>query len=243
MKFFLKISFFRYIFFTTFGFLNSFFMKFSKEIPDSKLIVLGRGESLNYFKKNHKLFENIKHILLINFSKNDFVDFDSQLLENKIVHVCVNITEDIIPINLLYKLTFGKIFIARYRKFKPSKVNPNRKNYKANIYSNKVKYFPQLMKKHWWLNNSGLFSIAYALEILKIKNLYLFGFDFYQGNFHNSNLQEGFLTKKDAEDHKAAGVILKKNFSNLIDQFPQNIFYLPDTENFRVYNQQNVKKI
>ena len=236
-------KYFRYFLFLIIGFFNSFFMKFSKEMPDSKLIILGRGESLNYFKKNHKLFENIKHILLINFCKNDFVDFDSKLLENKIVHVCVNIAEDIIPINLLYKLTFGKIFIARYRKFIPSKVNPNRKNYKANIYSNKVKYFPQLMKKHWWLNNSGLFSIAYALEILKIKNLYLFGFDFYQGNFHNSNLEDGFLTKKDAEDHKAAGVILKKNFSSLIDQFPQNIFYLPDTENFREYNQQNVKKI
>lgn len=243
MKSLLTNRFIRYIFFTSFGFINSLFMKFSNEIPNNDLIITGRGESLNVLKDNYELFSNLNHIMLINFCKNDFKNLNLNFLRNKIIHICVNITEDIIPINLLFRFTFGKILIARYENFRPNSINHKRKNYKANIYANKVKFYPEKMKEYWWLDNSGLLSMAYSLEILKIKNLYLFGFDFYQGDFHNSTLVQGFTSKKDSEEHKKAGLKLMKNFSKLIDQFPQTNFYLPDTHNFQVYNQKNVKKI
>tara|TARA_B100000886_G_C20402904_1_gene483419 strand:- start:499 stop:1230 length:732 start_codon:yes stop_codon:yes gene_type:complete len=236
-------KYFRRYFFSIIGFLNSFFIKFSNELPTENIIILGRGESLNVFIKNHKKFSNIKHLILVNFSKQDFENIDKNIFKNKIVHISVNINEDIIPFHCLYKFTFGKVFISRFKNYKSTNIKPDRKNYKANVYSNRLEYLPEKLKNYWWVNNSGILAIVYAVYELNIKNIYLFGFDFYQGNFHNSDLYGGFKTSELAIRHQIAGKKLIKNLKKIIGEFSQNNFYFPNLENFNHYNNINVKKI
>lgn len=243
MSFIKSNTYFRKFFFGIIGFFNSFFIKFSDELPSKNVIILGRGESLNFFLKKYKNFSHIKHIFLINFSKNDFIQVDKNIFKNKIVHIFVNINEDIIPFHCLYKFTFGKVFISRFKNYQSTTIKPDRKNYKANIYANRVEYLPEKLKNYWWVNNSGILGIVYAVYELNIKNAYLFGFDFYQGNFHNSDLYGGFETSELAIRHQIAGKKLIKNLKKIISEFSQNNFYFPNLENFNHYNNINVKKI
>lgn len=251
MRYLLKNKLVRVFLFSTLGFINSFFMKFSKDLPFNDVLILGRGESLNLFIKNYEKFSHIKHIVLINFSQSDFKNFDANIFNNKIIHLSLNIVEQIIPFNLMYKYTFGKIFFARYLNYKPDGVSDDRKNFKANVYANKVEYFPTEMKDLWWTRNCGIFTIAYFASFLKVKNIYLFGFDFYQGDYHDLDYLDGFrnnyLNEKkaiyEAQKHKDASSELIKNLKLIINKYQSINFYLPDTKNYRYYNYQNVKKI
>ena len=226
-------------------------MKFSDELPSNDILILGRGESLNIFLSNYKKFEHIKHIFLINFSKKYFNNVDGEIFRKKIVHICINIVEPALPFKFLYKYTFGKILFCRYNNFITTNSNLDRKNYKGNIYGNKLEYLPNIMKNYWWLGNTGLLTIAYAVCILKLKKIYIFGFDFYQGKFHNSEFLDGFIHKslsstkslEIANEHHKSGLQLIKNLQKFINDFPATDFYLPNTGVFKNYKQKNVKNI
>ena len=44
-------------------------------------------------------------------------------------------------------------------------IPPHKINYKANIYANRLEYLPEKLKNYWWVDNSGILGIVYAVYL------------------------------------------------------------------------------
>lgn len=224
-------KFFRYCIFTSIGILIHLFKKKVKKISKSKIIILGRGRTLKYYYENYTKFKNIKDIVLVNFSSEDIGNY-FYTLKGKRVHIVMNIVEEVISIFQIMFLNFGKVFIARFKKNDVANKNYGlvRKDSKANLYG-QVNFFcdrniiPFDNKKM----GAGFLTIVYFVLKFKIKNVYLFGFDFYQEglkfNFYNRN---DFKNKKQALQHSISGKKNIKLFHKFIKTNKKTTFFYPE---------------
>ena len=73
---------FRKILFNFFGIILRPIFKFNNNEIASKLIILGRGESSNYYFFNHEKFSKIKDVLMVNFETNDFKKNYKKIFKN-----------------------------------------------------------------------------------------------------------------------------------------------------------------
>lgn len=225
----------RKILFLFIGIVLSRFFNFSNKKPGKNVVILGRGQSTSYFFKKYKRFYKYKHIFFVNFQTEDFPKNFQEIFNNKIVYLFTNIIETIPSIFILFKLKIGKVFLGRCNSMKSFNYG-RRKSYKCNILYKKFTYLPDNLLKFWWLNNNGLMCICYVANISNVKNIYLFGFNFYFDSYISKTIKDE-VKKTNKEHYKQlinARYKLKKNFLRLIKLFP-NI-------NFHIFIKKNIFK-
>ena len=86
------------------------------------------------------------------------------------------------------------------------------------------------MHKRWWLGNCGLIAIAHSVEVLKIKNIHLYGFDFYSDpEWANKSYQNNEEYRRENQYSQ----LLKNNFYNYIEQNTDTNFYIKAHTDFK----------
>ena len=228
----LHLKFFvRKILFYTLGILNTIFLKETEEIPKNEAIILGRGKSVLKYYTNNTYIKNIEHIFVVNFRDRDVPKGYLKKLNNKIVHLFISIAEVTPPYKYLKEFKIGQVIFARCNMMK-NLYYGKRKSFKADILLNRLKYMPDKLINFWWLQNSGLFAICYMCKVWKLKKIYLFGFNFYSGDYLNNSI-ENELKKankknydpKEYQDLIKASKKLKKNFIKLFKNCKNTNFY------------------
>ena len=205
--------FFNKIYCSLFGMIIKFFTEYSSETPIENIIILGRGKSLQYFFKNYKEFEHIKHIVLANFQGDDLNSKTILSLKNKTIHFMLSRIEPTIPISQILKLKIGKVFFAKPIKLKEDS-SSNRVLFSGNLYGTKVNYLTDIQEKYLkFCAGTGLYAIINSIESWNIKNVYLFGFDFYSTDYHDG--------KQHFEIRERVS-IFKKPEKSIIDTFDPN---------------------
>ena len=214
-------------------FLMSLFISKKKILLSKDLIILGRGMSLNCYFNNYKKLNKIENVLTVNFTKKD-VDYKVNSLRNKNIIPLVNIEEPIMSLFHIVKLNISMCFISRTLDQKEE--TEKRRNYKGSLYG-KVNYFTGQIVKDFYdkkISGSGLLAVVYFVKILKVKNIYLFGFDFYQQGMHNISLIDNFKTKESIEVHLDDGKKSKIDFENFIENNKETNFFFPKNTNISV---------
>ena len=214
-------------------FLMSLFISKKKILLSKDLIILGRGMSLNSYFNNYKKLNKIENVLTVNFTKKD-VDYKVNSLRNKNIIPLVNIEEPIMSLFHIVKLNISMCFISRTLDQKEE--TEKRRNYKGSLYG-KVNYFTGQIVKDFYdkkISGSGLLAVVYFVKILKVKNIYLFGFDFYQQGMHNISLIDNFKTKESIEVHLDDGKKSKIDFENFIENNKETNFFFPKNTNISV---------
>jgi hypothetical protein len=217
----------RKVLFLFLGIVLNLFFNFSNKKPGKNVVILGRGKSTSYFFKNYKKFFKFKSIFFVNFSTEDFPKNFQEIFRKKIIFLFTNIIETIPSIFILSKLVLGKVFIGRCESMKTFNYG-RRKSYKCNILYKKFSYLPDKLLKFWWLNNNGLMCICYAANLSNIKNIYLFGFNFYFDSYISKSIKDE-VKKADKYHYKQlihAKYKLKKNFVRLVKCFPKINFHI-----------------
>ena len=214
-------------------FLMSLFISKKKILLSKDLIILGRGMSLNSYFNNYKKLNKIENVLTVNFTKKD-VDYKVNSLRNKNIIPLVNIEEPIMSLFHIVKLNISMCFISRTLDQKEE--TEKRRNYKGSLYG-KVNYFTGQIVKDFYdkkISGSGLLAVVYFVKILKVKNIYLFGFDFYQQGMHNISLIDNFKTKESIEVHLDDGKKSKIDFENFIENNKETNFFFTKNTNLSV---------
>ena len=217
----------RRFFFLLLGIILNPFFNFSNKKPSKNIVILGRGQSTSYFFKNYKKFFKFKSIFFVNFTTEDFPKNFQEIFRNKIIFLFTNIIETIPSIFILFKLVIGKVLLGRCESMKTFNYG-RRKSYKCNILYKKFSYLPDKLLKYWWLNNNGLMCICYVANLSNIKNIYLFGFNFYFDSYISKSIKDE-VKKSNREHHKQlinARYKLKKNFLRLVKCFPKINFHI-----------------
>jgi hypothetical protein len=214
-------------------FLMSLFISKKKILLSKDLIILGRGMSLNSYFNNYKKLNKIENVLTVNFTKKD-VDYKVNSLRNKNIIPLVNIEEPIMSLFHIVKLNISMCFISRTLDQKEE--TEKRRNYKGSLYG-KVNYFTGQIVKDFYdkkISGSGLLAVVYFVKILKVKNIYLFGFDFYQQGMHNISLIDNFKTEESIKVHLDDGKKSKIDFENFIENNKETNFFFPKNTNISV---------
>ncbi len=213
-------------------FITFFISKKELSLSDD-LIILGRGKSLNTYFENYDKLKKINNLLIVNFTKED-IGNNINSLKNKNIIPIINIEEPIIPILNIIKLNISLCFIARTEDQK--KDTEKRRNFKGLIYG-KVNYFTGKIVKDFYdkkISGSGLLAAIYFVNILRVKNVYIFGFDFYQRGMHNISMIDNFKTEENIKVHVEDGKKSIRNFENFIENSPETNFFLPKDTNISV---------
>ena len=219
----------RKIFFNFVGFILRPIFKFNDSKIGSNIIVLGRGESSNYYFFNYEKFLKIKDIMLVNFESNDFFkkkDYKNKF-KNKNIFLFNNVNEPTPSIRILYNLNISKVLFGRTESMRNTDYG-KRKSFKNDILRGKVSYLPNELINYWWVKNSGLLCISYAASRKRVKNIYLFGFNFYHSGYMNNSLvgeAEALFPGHSKQLINTRGK-LKKNFIKIVESFPKKNFYI-----------------
>lgn len=211
----------------TFGLIINFIKKRDLRINE-KVIFLGKGESKKFFFENINKFSNIKDIVIINYEKKDLKNINS--LNNKRVHIVMNTTEPVLSFLQIIKINIGKVYIARFKK---NAFNlKNSAKFKENInrgcvYGN-VDFFSDLNLIPFYHieMGSGLISLIYFIKKFNLKDVYLFGFDFYQDELDD---RPDFKSKTFAKKHVESGKLNIELFSKFLEASSQTKFFFPNT--------------
>ena len=217
----------RKIFFNFVGFILRPIFKFNDSESRSNIIVLGRGESSNYYFFNYKKFLKIKDALLVNFETKDFKKNYKDSFKNKNISFFNNVNEPTPSIRILHNLNISKVFFNRLHSMRNTDYG-KRKSFKNDILRGKVSYLPNELINYWWVKNSGLLCISYAASRKRVKNIYLFGFNFYHSGYMNNSLavEADSLFPGHSKQLINTRGKLKKNFIKIVESFPKKNFYI-----------------
>lgn len=211
----------------------SFFITKKEFSLQDDLIVLGRGQSLNNYFKNFEKLKHIKNILIVNFTKRDIDKNIGSILGKNVIPI-INIEEPIIPLLKIIKLNISSCFIVRTEDQKEK--TEKRRNFKGLLYG-KVNYFTGKLVKNFYdkkISGSGLLAVVYFVNVMKVKNIYIFGFDFYQQGMHNLSMINNFKTKESIRIHLEDGKKSIKDFENFIENSKETKFFFPKNTNISV---------
>ena len=190
------------------------------------IVILGRGRSrLSYFdgEKNE-----ISNVMLVNYESQDLSKKSLTYLSQKKIHIIFNIVEPHLKKEEIDRLKISSIHVAIPWTMRILGIR-KRLHKKGNIYGN-VKYMSYKMHKRWWLGNCGLIAIAHSVEVLKIKNIHLYGFDFYSDpEWANKSYQNNEEYRRENQYSQ----LLKNNFYNYIEQNTDTNFYIKAHTDFK----------
>tara|TARA_B100000963_G_C22606775_1_gene662897 strand:+ start:207 stop:917 length:711 start_codon:yes stop_codon:yes gene_type:complete len=223
----------------TLGLIIEFIKKKDETISD-KVIFLGKGESKKFFFENINKFNEIKDVVIINYERKDLKNIN--FYKNKRVHVVMNTTEPVLSFLQIIKIKIGKVYITRFKKnasdIKTSSIYKKKIN-RGCIYG-KVDFFSdlKLIPFHDNQMGSGLVSLIYFVKKFNLKEVYLFGFDFYQDKLDN---RLDFKLANIAKQHVESGKNNIKLFKKFLDISPQTMFFFPkitkifiESKNFKI---------
>ena len=190
------------------------------------IVILGRGRSrLSYFdgEKNE-----ISNVMLVNYESQDLSKKSLTYLSQKKIHIIFNIVEPHLKKEEIDRLKISSIHVAIPWTMRILGIR-KRLHKKGNIYGN-VKYMSYKMHKRWWLGNCGLIAIAHSVEVLKIKNIHLYGFDFYSDP---EWANESYQNNEEYRRENQYSQLLKNNFYNYIEQNTDTNFYIKAHTDFK----------
>lgn len=202
------------------------FIKTRDETINKKVIFLGRGTSTKFFFENINKFKDIKDVVLLNYRKEDLKNIN--ILKNKRVHIVMNTAEPVLSFLQIIKIKIGKVYIARFKEnatdIKTSFIYKKKIN-RGCIYG-KVDFFSDLKLIPFYdiKMGTGIISLIYFVKKFNLKEVYVFGFDFYQDKLDN---RHEFQIKTVAKEHVESGKNNIKLFSKFLDVSPQTIFFFP----------------
>ncbi len=197
------------------------------------LIVLGRGKTLNSYFDNFEKLKNINNLLTVNFTKRDMSKNIDSLTTKNVIPI-INIEEGVMPLLKIIKFNISQCFIARTSDQKEE--TEKRRNFKGLLYG-KVNYFSGKMVKDFYdkkISGSGLLAVIYFVNVIKVKNIYIFGFDFYQQGMHNLSMIDNFKTEESIKVHIEDGKKSIKDFENFIENNKETNFFFPKNTNISV---------
>ena len=229
----------------------SFYHKYNKfNLKHKKLAVCGRGISANkYFKKD---FKNHSRVYLVNFIHNDLSLIDYLNFFNKELVIVNNIAEAIPNIFLLLPIKICEVVIAQPNKLiKASFKKSNRISYKSNLLGVNVRghmlsKYIDIYKRNKDTGGigSGIYAIYEAAEFAvdnKIKEIYLYGFDFYIGPKNKSSLlRNQYNSDKEYLEHMADNAKLSESLDYLVNKYP-SINFKNHTLNTYKFKSKNIK--
>ena len=194
-----------------------------KKIKD--IVILGRGRSRLFYFDGAK--NEINNTMLVNYESQDLTKKGLLYLSNKKVHIIFNIVEPHLEKNEIEQLEIVSTHVAIPWSMRILGIR-KRINKKGNIYGN-VKYMSHKIHKRWWLGNCGLIAIAHAVEVLGIKNIHLYGFDFYLDSGWAKESKQSAL---EFERENKYGKILKTNFLKYVKKNKQSNFFIKSHTRF-----------
>ena len=193
------------------------------KINVNEIVVIGRGESANYYFKK---FKNSPKILgLVNFSDRDLKNIDLQVIENKEIILFFNIEGITLSIKNLLRLNIKGVIRTSNEEYNQGQKRFNNLNILQRLYLNALPKYPSHLNEFICLGNSGLLSIVYMIDFFKPKRVLLFGFNFYQNNMIRDYLPQEDIYNEELIILKSAGKKLKKNFIKLCNSFKNIEFY------------------
>lgn len=190
------------------------------------IVILGRGRSRLFYFDGEK--NEISNVMLVNYESQDLSKKSLTYLSQKKIHIIFNICEPHLKKEEIDRLKISSIHVAIPWTMRILGTR-KRLNKRGNIYGN-VKYLSYKMHNRWWLGNSGLIAIAHSVEVLKIKNIHLYGFEFYSDpKWANESYQNNEEYRRENQYSKT----LINNFYNYIEQNPDTNFYIKAHTDFK----------
>ncbi len=241
----------KFIKYSSTGLVNKLFRKIIyfniKEMSPEKVVVLGRGASANEFFDN--TYENFSRIFMINYSQYDLKLKDYKKLINKKITLISNISE-VTPNQILILLwNILEVVLVRPNNFKSKASFDLRETFKLNGVGVKVRGIINTVNEEEFplsLKNSGLIGIYEAAQYCQkknIKNLFLYGFDFYETvENKNNTLYDDLYSEKQVKEHLEINKKLLFSFEKITNRFSNIIFHITTKSNYDFINL-NIKKI
>mgnify|MGYP001260091513 FL=1 len=203
-------------------------------------IILGRGVELEDYYKNFNKLNMVKNVFTINFKKEDIGE-NLISLRNKNIFPVLNIEEPVMSILQIIKLNISECFIART---KDQIIElKNKRNFNANLYG-KVNLFEGQKVKEFFdkkISTSGLLTVIFLTKVIGVKNIFIFGFDFYQEGMYKISDINNFDSIESIKIHKENGKKSLMDFKKFIIENPHINFYFPkktkiniNTRNFKL---------
>jgi len=195
--------------------------------------ILCRGQSM-VLAENY--FEKIKDIIIVNtFFEELEKPFVQKILKDKnITHICCRETSSILNKKLYEKFKINKIVLNIYEPEFKLKSIVKRILDSQGIKSNPI---PDLMKDYekegGGFPTTGVLSVVYACKVLKKKNIYIAGMDFYKSPYlinkkiRPAQVKKGGwmidYIKKFIKDNKSTNFKFFSNFN--LDLNEENYYY------------------
>ncbi len=254
------ILFLRYLIYNFIGFnsfiirkiIFSFYHKYNKyKFKHKSISLCGRGISVNKFFNND--FKKHSKVYLVNYCAKDLRLNDYLKLVNKDLVLVSNITEDMPNMVLLFLIKICEIIITQPDSLISSGIiNPKRKSYKLNLLGVNVRGYRKSKYINIYEKNkevggfgSGIYAIYEAAEYAirnNIKDIYLYGFDFYSGPYNKlSLLREEYNSDKQYFEHMADNHKISKSLDYLVSKYP-NLSFKNNTLNNYKFKSENIKR-
>jgi hypothetical protein len=131
-----------------------------------------------------------------------------------------------LPIIDIIKLNISECYFVRLHD-DMEKIK-NKRNFKSLLYGKVNNFYGERMRSFFdEKTGAGYVSIVFFSQVIKVKNIYLFGFDFYQEGMHNVSMVENFKTKKIMNHHIRKGKKILKKFQKFMVKNQSTNFFLP----------------
>ena len=204
-------------------YVKIFYKPDNDKINVNEIVVVGRGESANYYFKK---FKNSPKILgLVNFTDRDLKNIDLKVIENKEIILFFNIEGITLSIKNLLKLNIKRVIRTSSEDYSQGLERYNNLNKLQKFYLDSLPKYPRHLNEFIYLGNSGLLSIVYMIDYFKPKRILLFGFNFYQNNTIRDYLPQEDSYNEQLIILKSEGNKLKKNFLSICKYFKNTEFY------------------
>tara|TARA_B100000795_G_scaffold117973_1_gene87779 strand:+ start:566 stop:1312 length:747 start_codon:yes stop_codon:yes gene_type:complete len=196
-------------------------VRFFSRNPDENIAescyVLGRGRSLDQFKKSNI---PLADCFLPNFDDKTVAALGVQHILDKNLTIVANCEERIIIKYLWYRLKFRNVYTVMFKEQPDIWKDRCRDQGCLEIYGLSVLFLPPNLGVDFTANlrNTGLISIHLAASTHK--KILLYGFDFYQADYVGGGYSVSKLTKMQEQKHSDSGVELIRLFYKVVDYWP-----------------------
>ena len=158
---------------------------FSSEVENFSVLLKGRS-----LKAIIEMRPNFSSCFIVNNFEREAVMLEDLLSNKEVVHFVNRLPTA--PMSYSTYMAYGIEKVVFMKPFDPLDFSMLRNHLLLKIMGKKVHYLPRDIQKQDWgfgseykkkFPNAGILSLIYALEILRPKNLWIFGLDFYQADY------------------------------------------------------------
>jgi hypothetical protein len=149
--------------------------------------VLLKGKSV---KSVHDYHDNFDACFVVNNFERELLQFENILKEKEVAHFINRLPTAPMSYSSYMAINIEKIMFMK--PFDIFDINMLRNYFLCKVLRKKVFFLPRsIQRKDWGFGdeykhkfpNAGILSLIYVLEVIKPKNLWVFGLDFYHGDY------------------------------------------------------------